>query len=162
MSLPYKISTLLYCFNPADEVLLMRRAQEPNRGLWSPCGGKLDMTTGESPFACACREAGEEIGLSLRPEDLHLAGLISEHGYQGHVPIRSQTTPPQIASRSSRRQLRLLCRQSNRLPADPANRCRTDLAAVLETSRRFLRRPLPLRARPGEPMDDGSFQPEIK
>jgi 8-oxo-dGTP diphosphatase len=83
MSLPYKISTLLYCFNPADEVLLMRRAQEPNRGLWSPCGGKLDMTTGESPFACACREAGEEIGLSLRPEDLHLAGLISEHGYQG-------------------------------------------------------------------------------
>jgi 8-oxo-dGTP diphosphatase len=83
MSLPYKISTLLYCFNTQDEVLLMRRAQEPNLGLWSPCGGKLDMTTGESPFACACREAQEEIGLSLRPEDLHLTGLISEHGYQG-------------------------------------------------------------------------------
>jgi 8-oxo-dGTP diphosphatase len=85
MSLPYKISTLLYCFNAKDEVLLMRRAQEPNRGLWSPCGGKLDMPTGESPFACACREAQEEIGLTLRCEDLHLAGLISEHGYQGQT-----------------------------------------------------------------------------
>jgi 8-oxo-dGTP diphosphatase len=85
MPLPYKISTLLYCFNPADEVLLMRRAQQPNFGLWSPCGGKLDMAIGESPFACACREAGEEIGLSLRPADLHLTGLVSEHGYQGQA-----------------------------------------------------------------------------
>jgi len=83
MSLPYKISTLLYCFNRADEVLLMRRAQEPNRGLWSPCGGKLEMAAGESPFACGCREAGEEIGVSLSPAELHLTGLVSERGYQG-------------------------------------------------------------------------------
>ena len=85
MALPYKISTLLYCFSPREEVLLLRRAQEPNRGLWSPCGGKLDMITGESPYACACREAQEEIGLRLRPSDLHLTGLVSEHGYQGQA-----------------------------------------------------------------------------
>ena len=85
MPLPYKISTLLYCFSRQEEVLLLRRRQDPNRGLWSPCGGKLDMASGESPHACACREAGEEIGLQLRPADLHLTGLVSEHGYEGQA-----------------------------------------------------------------------------
>ena len=85
MSLPYKIATLLYCFNAADEVLLLHRAQEPNRGLWSPPGGKLKTDIGESPYACACREAHEEMGLVLKPTDLQLTGLISEHGYQGNT-----------------------------------------------------------------------------
>src|SRR5579872_4503133 len=85
MALPYKISTLLYCFSGADEVLLLKRKQEPNRGLWSPCGGKLDMAIGESPYACACREAEEEIGMKLTPGDIHLNGLISEHGYEGQA-----------------------------------------------------------------------------
>jgi len=83
MALPYQIATLLYCFNEHDEILLLERAQEPNRGLWSPPGGKLKTDTGESPHACACREAGEEIGVKLTPADLHLTGLVSEHGYQG-------------------------------------------------------------------------------
>src|SRR5271170_1563280 len=85
MPLPYKIATLLYCFNERGEILLLERAQEPNRGFWSPCGGKLKMDTGESPYACACREAEEEIGEKLSPADLHLAGLVSEHGYQGRT-----------------------------------------------------------------------------
>lgn len=83
--LPYHISTLLYCFNERDEVLLLRREREPNRGLWSPCGGKLETGAGESPYACACREAREEIGLRLEPQDLHLAGIVSEHGYEGQA-----------------------------------------------------------------------------
>jgi 8-oxo-dGTP diphosphatase len=83
--LPYRVATLLYCFSERDEVLLLERAQEPNRGLWSPCGGKLKMDTGESPYTCACREAQEETGLSPRPEDLHLTGLVSEHGFQGQA-----------------------------------------------------------------------------
>src|SRR5687767_7117480 len=78
---PHQISTLLYCFNERDEVLLLERAQEPNRGLWSPCGGKLDVAQGESPHACACREAREELGIEITPGDLHLTGIVSEHGY---------------------------------------------------------------------------------
>ncbi len=83
MGLPHQIATLLYCYNERDEILLLERAQEPNLGLWSPCGGKLDAAAGESPYACACREAREELGLRLGPSDLHLTGLVSEHGYQG-------------------------------------------------------------------------------
>jgi 8-oxo-dGTP diphosphatase len=85
MALPYQISTLLYGFNPRDEVLLLQRRREPNRGLWSPGGGKLQTDTGESPYACACREAAEEMGLALTPQDLHLTGLVSEHGYESQA-----------------------------------------------------------------------------
>ncbi|MBN9692145.1 MAG: NUDIX domain-containing protein [Verrucomicrobia bacterium] len=83
--LPHRISTLLYCFNAADEVLLLQRIKEPNRGLWSPPGGKLESTLGESPHACAAREANEELGLSMRPEDFSLTGIVSEQGYQGQA-----------------------------------------------------------------------------
>lgn len=86
MSVPaYNISTLLYCFNNRDEVLLMQRAQPPNRGLWSPCGGKLNTATGESPYACACREALEELALEITPAALHLTGIVSEQGYEGEA-----------------------------------------------------------------------------
>ncbi len=85
MPLPYQIATLLYGFDADGRVLLLERAQEPNRGLWSPPGGKLQVDTGESPFACACREAREELGLELHAADLHLTGLVSEHGYAGQA-----------------------------------------------------------------------------
>jgi len=85
VALPYKISTLLYCFNERDEVLLLERRKEPNLGLWSPCGGKLKSDVGESPYACACREALEEIGLAISPAELHLTGIVSEHGYEGQA-----------------------------------------------------------------------------
>jgi len=81
MVLPYKVATMLYCFNERDEILLLERAQEPNRGFWSPPGGKLKTDTGESPYTCACREGREEMNLQLTPQDLHLTGLVSEHGY---------------------------------------------------------------------------------
>ncbi|HEX3719291.1 MAG TPA: NUDIX domain-containing protein [Verrucomicrobiae bacterium] len=105
MRLPYKIATLLYCFNRQDQALLLLRAREPNRGLWSPCGGKLHMEAGESPHACACREAEEEIGMALSPSDLHLTGIVSEHGYEGiahwlmflfEVKPRLEKLPPSI------------------------------------------------------------------
>jgi 8-oxo-dGTP diphosphatase len=83
MTLPYKIATLLYCFNERDEILLMERAQKPNLGLWSPCGGKLHTEEGESPHECACREASEEMGVTVSPAELHLTGIISERGYEG-------------------------------------------------------------------------------
>ena len=85
MSLPHKISTLLYCFNAREEILLMHRAQEPNLGLWSPPGGKLHTADGESPHACAYREAAEELGLKINPSELHLTGIITETGHEGHA-----------------------------------------------------------------------------
>ena len=103
MSLPHRIATLLYCFNERDETLLLERAQEPNLGLWSPCGGKLHTQDGESPHTCACREAMEELGLRITAKDLHLTGLVSEHGYQGtshwllflfEVKVRLKEVPP--------------------------------------------------------------------
>ncbi len=83
--LPYKIGTLLYAFNPADEVLLMQRAKAPNLGLWSPPGGKLEQATGESPHHCAQREAHEELGIHLPLEEFRLVGLISEQGYENQA-----------------------------------------------------------------------------
>jgi 8-oxo-dGTP diphosphatase len=103
VKLPYKVATLLYCFNEHDEVLLLERAQEPNRGFWSPCGGKVHIDEGESPYACACREADEELGLKIAISDLHLLGVVSEHAYggQGHwliflfeVKPRLKACPP--------------------------------------------------------------------
>jgi len=45
----------------------------------------LKTADGESPYACACREAAEELGLTLEPCDLHFTGLVSEHGYAGQA-----------------------------------------------------------------------------
>ncbi len=82
MPLPYRIATLLYGFNINGCVLLLKRNKEPNQGLYSPPGGKLQTAVGESPHACAIREAQEEMGLTLQATDLHLTGVISEHGYE--------------------------------------------------------------------------------
>ena len=83
--LPYKIATLLYAFDREDRVLLMQRAKEPNQGLWSPSGGKLETSIGESPHDCAIREAEEELGIAIESRDLHLTGLVSEQGYLGQA-----------------------------------------------------------------------------
>jgi 8-oxo-dGTP diphosphatase len=81
--LPYKISVLVFIENPAGEQLLMLRAKQPNLGVWTPIGGKLEMATGESPFECAIRETEEETGLKVRQEDMHLFAMIAEKAYQG-------------------------------------------------------------------------------
>src|SRR5215212_7450614 len=85
MGLPHKISTLLYCFNERDQVLLMRRAQEPNVGLWSPPGGKLLESAGESPHACACREAAEEVCVEVGLDEARLTGIVTETGHDGNA-----------------------------------------------------------------------------
>jgi 8-oxo-dGTP diphosphatase len=83
--LPYKISVLVFVENAAGELLLMLRAKQPNLGVWSPIGGKLEMATGESPFDCAARETHEETGLKIAPSDLHLFAMIAEKAYQGET-----------------------------------------------------------------------------
>lgn len=79
----FQVSTLIYCFDTSDRVLLINRHKSPNKGLWSPPGGKLDQIQGESPHHCAARESNEELGLQAKPEDFHLTGMVSETGYEG-------------------------------------------------------------------------------
>lgn len=81
--LPYKISTLVFVRNCEEEHLLIERTKAPNKGCWSPIGGKLDMAVGESPYECARREVEEEIGLALADEELHCFGYIAEKSYEG-------------------------------------------------------------------------------
>ena len=70
----FKISCLLFIRNEEDDILMLRRKKSPNKGRWSPPGGKLDMDKGESPYQCARREALEETGLELGHDDLSLFG----------------------------------------------------------------------------------------
>ena len=79
----YKISCLLFVKNMDSKLLLIQRNKSPNKGLWSPPGGKLEMKSGESPFECAKREAYEELKMKLHDHDLRMFGYISEKNYEG-------------------------------------------------------------------------------
>lgn len=80
---PFKISVLIFIRDRQGRHLLLQRAREPNRGMWSPIGGKLEMGLGESPFECAIRETKEEIDVEVTEKDLHLFAMISEKDYEG-------------------------------------------------------------------------------
>lgn len=82
-TLPYKIAVLVFIENSHGEHLLLLRAKPPNLGSWSPIGGKLEVTTGESPFECAVRETEEEVGFQITTADLHLFAMIAEKAYEG-------------------------------------------------------------------------------
>lgn len=79
----HKIAVLVFIENSSGEHLLLLRAKAPNLGTWSPIGGKLETTWGESPHECAVRETREETGHELRVEDLHLFAMIAEKAYEG-------------------------------------------------------------------------------
>lgn len=79
----FKISVLVFLKDRHDRLLLIKRQKSPNLGCWSPPGGKLEMSEGESPFQCAIRETHEETGHELELGDLHLFGIISEKNYEG-------------------------------------------------------------------------------
>jgi len=81
--MPYRIAVLVFLENAAGEHLLLLRAKAPNKGVWSPIGGKLEMATGESPFECAVRETREETGFRIGVADLHLFSVIAEKAYEG-------------------------------------------------------------------------------
>ena len=81
--LPFKISTLIFIRNTANQHLLIQRTKSPNKGCWSPIGGKLNQEIGESPYECARRETFEEIGLEVSDDDLRCFGYISEKSYEG-------------------------------------------------------------------------------
>jgi 8-oxo-dGTP diphosphatase len=81
--LPFKVSVLVFLKDKEGQFLLMHRKKSPNKGLWSPIGGKVETAIGESPFECARREIFEEAGAHFKNEDLHLFGMITEKNYEG-------------------------------------------------------------------------------
>jgi len=84
--MPHTIAVLCDLRDERGRVLLIRRAKEPNKGLYSPVGGKVEIALGESPAQAARRETLEEAGVDLPADRFRLAGLVTERGYlgQGH------------------------------------------------------------------------------
>ncbi len=82
-SLPHRIAVLCYIYDEQGHILLLHRRQNPNLGMYSPIGGKLETTTGEGPHDCAVREIREETGIIVDTGELQLLGIVSERAYQG-------------------------------------------------------------------------------
>lgn len=84
-TLPYKIAVLCYLYDNDGRVLMLHRLKNPNAGMFSPIGGKLETKLGEGPHECAVREIREEAGIVLREDEVRLSGIVSERGYQGQT-----------------------------------------------------------------------------
>ncbi len=82
-AMQYKISVLIFLKDAHGRFLMLKRAKAPNKGLWSPIGGKLEMPIGESPYECAIREAKEDTGIDLVEQDLRLFCMAAEKAYEG-------------------------------------------------------------------------------
>lgn len=52
-------------YDPDGRILLVRRRDDPGRGLWSVPGGRVE--AGESDADALVREMGEETGLTVEP-----------------------------------------------------------------------------------------------
>ena len=70
----------------SGQVLLAQRPPGRHRaGQWEFPGGKVE--PGETPAAALCREMAEELGITLRPEDLAPAGFAQEGAGPGRPEI---------------------------------------------------------------------------
>ncbi|MHC4948953.1 MAG: NUDIX domain-containing protein, partial [Planctomycetota bacterium] len=83
MNLPHRTAVLCYLYDGDGHVLLLHRSKNPNAGMYSPVGGKVDVHLGEGPHECAVREIREEVGLDVPFEDVRLTGIVSERAYEG-------------------------------------------------------------------------------
>ena len=85
-ALPYRIAVLCYLHDSQGRLLMLHRSKAPNKGRYSPIGGKLEVGLGEGPHECARREIQEEAGLDIDPSDIEFIGMVSEKGYEdeGH------------------------------------------------------------------------------
>jgi 8-oxo-dGTP diphosphatase len=82
MDLPYRIAVLCYLYDEDGHVLLLHRRKDPNAGMMSPIGGKVETARGESPHGCAVREIAEEAGLRVTDDEVRLAGIVAETAYE--------------------------------------------------------------------------------
>jgi len=84
-NLPYKVAVLCYLWDAQGRVLMLHRKKQPNTGMYSPIGGKLEISKGESPHECAVREIQEEAGISIPLDGVRCLGVVSERAYQDQI-----------------------------------------------------------------------------
>jgi len=77
-------ATAAVAFNERNELLLVRRGQEPGKGKWCLPGGFQE--TGETPEQCMLRELLEETGLSGRVRGL-IALEMGQNPFAGEVLV---------------------------------------------------------------------------
>lgn len=78
-SAQYPILAVCVAIWQDDKILLVRRANEPNKGLWALPGGKVDV--GETIAEAAIRELIEETNLQVTPKNLFFIREIIEDGF---------------------------------------------------------------------------------
>lgn len=78
-SAQYPILAVCVAIWQDDKILLVRRANEPNKGLWALPGGKIDI--GETIAEAAIRELIEETNLQVTPKNLFFIREIIEDGF---------------------------------------------------------------------------------
>lgn len=66
----------LYIFNDKHQILLGLRKSKHGQGTWCPPGGHMEY--GESFEEGAAREAMEETGLRINPEDVSVADITND------------------------------------------------------------------------------------
>ncbi len=64
--------------NDRNEILLVRRGNEPFKGCWALPGGFMEMD--ETIEHCAVRELEEETGIKVNEKDIRLIGVYSAPG----------------------------------------------------------------------------------
>jgi len=79
------------------KVLLIKRAYDPYKGLWTLPGGRLE--PGESIEQCAIREIAEEIGVTIRnPRPVMLQALGRDLAFRLQVFVTGDFTGKVVAS----------------------------------------------------------------
>jgi 8-oxo-dGTP diphosphatase len=79
------VAVLCYLWDADGRILMLHRKKLPNVDMYSPVGGKVEISRGESPHECSVREVEEETGLVLRQDEMRLFGMVSERAYQGEM-----------------------------------------------------------------------------
>lgn len=75
------MTDLIYtlCFlKRQSTVLMLKRINPPNKGLWNGVGGHIQRN--ETPFACALREIKEETGYELN--HVYFEGILTWDGFE--------------------------------------------------------------------------------
>lgn len=77
-----KVGVGLYIFNPKRQLLLGLRKSRHGNGTWCPPGGHMEF--GETNEQAAIREAKEETGLEINPQDVSLAGVTNDFYHESN------------------------------------------------------------------------------